>query len=206
MKIAKLSSLIIPILMFSIASGKKTNNDVWQPYNFKGTEHFKYSVKATEGDSTEEGFYILDLKPAEKNEIKVHIKAQLGKSSFESTVNSDKDNIYSGLAPQLMFNPAVAPMFYTLFAPWWGMYFMGHNWEVGSGWSSTDEEGKKVSFKIESECEHAGLKGKKGVWRENDKIKGEFCIATDVALPLSLVINDEEGKSYKLVLEEYKEK
>ena len=207
MRLRRFSVLLI--FIFSIIGttlGEKSNEEMWQPYNFKGTEHFKYSVKINEGDSVVTGFYVLDLKPAGENQLSVHVKAKLGKSSFESTVTSDKDNIYAGLAPQLMFNPVAAPMFLTIFAPWWGMYFMGHSWKVGSGWSFNDEEGKKVSFKIESKCEHAGVKGKKGVWRENDKIKAEFCVATEVALPLSLILNDEDGKSYEINLEEYREK
>ncbi len=202
----KIFGLLVATFMFSTLMAKAPKDNIWKPYNFKGTEHFKYSAKIEEGDSTLTGTYILDLKPEGEGKIGVHIKAKLGKSSFESTVTVNKDNIFAGLAPQLMFNPAASPLFLTIFAPWWGVYFMGHSWKVGSGWSTTNEEGKTVSFKIESECEHAGVKGARGIWRENGKIKADFCIATEVPLPLALTLVEDDGKSYQLVLEEYREK
>lgn len=206
MRKTRLVTLMLLLSLFGMTSALKGGKEeFWQPYKFKGTEHFKYSVKITEDGEVKEGFYVLDLKKEGEDQFKVHIKAKLGKSSFESTITADKENIYGNLIPQLMFNPAAAPMMLTLFAPWWGVYFVGHDWKVGSGWSFTDEEGKSVSFKIEAECHYAGQKGKKGVWKENDKVKAEFCIATKVALPLALLFNDEEGQSYEVVLEEYEE-
>jgi len=179
--------------------------EMWTPYDFKGTEHFKFDVKITEGEEVKEGFYILDFSKAEGEKVKMHVKAKLNGDEFESTVTGEKENIYSSMMGQMMFNPAAAPLFVTLFAPWWSIYFVGHKWEVGSGWSMTEEGGKKVSFKIESECEHAGVKGKRGVWREDEKVRAEFCISTEVALPLQVIFNEEEDMSYELTLVEYSE-
>ena len=194
------------IFSFLITVGISMSQEMWTPYEFKGTEHFKFEVKIKEGERVQEGFYILDFSKADGDKIKMHVKAKLDGNEFESTVTGEKNNVYSSIMGQMMFNPAAAPMFITLFAPWWSIYFVGHKWEVGSGWSMTEESGKKISFKIQSECEHAGVKGKTGVWRENDNVRAEFCISTGVALPLQVIYNDvEENKSYELTLVEYSE-
>jgi hypothetical protein len=198
---------VLLILSFVVLLSGSLNGEekTWQPYQFKGSEHFKYSIEVNESGEVKKGFYQLVLKASGEEEVTLHLKAKLGKNSFESTVTAERENLYSSLMPQMMFNPATAPLIATLFAPWWGMYFIGHSWKVGSGWSYTDEEGKTVSFKIESECKYAGKKGKRVIWREDDVVKAEICVSEDVALPLSVYLKSDEDSYYKLVLEEYKE-
>lgn len=193
------------IIVFIAFLGLLNSAETWVPFNFKGTEHFKYEAKLMEDGKTITGFYVLDIEKLEGDKVKIHIKAKLGDNELETSFSGDKSNIYGSLMGQMMFNPALAPLLATLFAPYWGLYFMGQNWDVGSYWSFKTEEGKKITFKIESECEHAGIKGKKGVWQEEGKTRAEFCISTKVALPLRVYFKEEGGNTYEITLQEYRD-
>jgi hypothetical protein len=194
--------IIIAMLFLMGLTTLSFSKDMWTPYNFKGSERFKFDVEITEAGAIQKGYYVLELSRGEGDKIKMHVKAKLEDNEFDSSVTGTRETIYQSMMSQMMFNPAAAPMFITLFAPWWSMYFTGHDWEVGSQWNMT-QEGEKVSFKVESECSHAGKKGKKGVWKEGDKVRAEFCISTDVALPLHIRFSEEDDKHYELTLKEY---
>jgi hypothetical protein len=91
----------------------------------------------------------------------------------------------------------------TLFTQAMPMMFLGMTeLEVGSGWSRT-EEGKKISFQVESKETIAGVEGYRCVFREDDQIKILQVIAPDVALPLQTEMVDDDGKRYISKLVEY---
>ncbi len=204
------TTLVISLL-FGAFSGllseekKSGGKKEWAPYTFKGTEEFHYKLSLKDSEGTREGSYIIKISPAEKDQFTLTIKGNLGENKFESTFTSDKESIYPTLMAQMMFNPAGAPLLVTLFAPWWGMYFVGKSWKVGNGWSFTDEDGKEVSFKVEDTCEYAGQKGYKTVMREDKEERFVACISPDIALPLYIRVHEEEGNLYTLELTEYKE-
>ena len=176
--------------------------NLWEPYAFKGTEHFKYEITFQEGEEKTAGYYLLDLKKGKEGEITMHVKGAWEEKTFESTVTVSGDEFYGALMGQMMMNPAASPLLVTLFTPWWSMYFVGRDWKVGSGWSFQEDD-ESFSFKVEEECEHAGIKGLKGVMRKNKEIIVETCVSPKVALPLAATFQGDE--SYSLVLTEYKE-
>ncbi|MCH7761595.1 hypothetical protein IIA15_09405 [candidate division TA06 bacterium] len=184
------------------AKDPSSPENLWEPYAFKGTEHFKYEITFQVDDEKKEGVYILDLKKGKGEEMTIHIKGEWEKNTFESTVTVSEDEFYGALMGQMMMNPAAAPLLVTLFTPWWSMYFVGRDWKVGSGWSFSEGE-KSISFKVEEECEHAGVKGLKGVMRQNGEIMVETCVSPQVALPLAAHFRGDEA--YSLVLTEYEE-
>ena len=194
----------IPFQALPCASGEGTE---WNLYDFKGTEHFKFDVKIDEEEEEiKEGYFTLDLEP-EGEETKLKFKVDLDGNTYESTVTvDDKEEIMGSLMGQMMFNPTASSLSFTLFAPWMTMFFMGAGFEQGTNWSFTDDEGTKVSFSVEDDCEHAGIVGTRAIMKENDEVRSEICISKDVALPLKIYFADEdEGGIFEITLTEYEE-
>ena len=86
----------------------------------------------------------------------------------------------------------LGPVGMTLFSPMWGFLFMGHQWEMGSFWSTT-QNGETSSFMVESTCQYAGVNGLRGVLRQNEKVVIDMCVSPNVALPLAVTMNDSDG-------------
>jgi hypothetical protein len=192
-------------LPFQALPGASEDTEEWNLYDFIGTEHFKYDVALTEEGETQEGFFTLDLEPkGEKTKLKFVV--ELGDDTFESSVTvDDEDDLMGSLMGQMMFNPAAAPLTFTLFAPWMAMFPMFAQWELGSSWSFNDGE-TSTSYSVEEECEHAGITGLKAVWKENDEVRSEICVSTDHPLPLMIFFKDEEeATTYHITLVEYEE-
>ena len=60
----------------------------WAPYQFRGSEHFRYDVRQQNGGDTETGFYQLDFQPAGTNRVRMQVNWQLGDQSQSSTVTT----------------------------------------------------------------------------------------------------------------------
>ena len=182
----------------------------WKPYAFKGTEHFKYTITQTAGEEAQTGEYVIDLsKEGEKYRIRFQGKFAGNEGSFSTTVSSPEE-IGATLMAQMFFNPWIAPLTVTLFSPGflaipYGGLMMG-NWEIGSRWKHTDEEGNVVTVEIPSACEYAGKSGRKLVVKENGEVIYETCVAPGVALPLYVKFRDKnKGDLYEAKLVEYSE-
>jgi hypothetical protein len=180
---------------------KETVNP-WTPYAFTGSDHFKFNISLTKGEEKSEGMYILDLKKGKEDDMTMHIKGEWDKNTFESTVTVSEDDLFSALIGHMIMNPAAAPLLVTLFTPYWSTYLAGRDWKIGSGWEVTSE-GESASFKVVEECKHAGIKGLRGVLKQNEETLIETCVSPDVALPLA--INFKGDESYSLELIEYTE-
>jgi hypothetical protein len=89
----------------------------------------------------------------------------------------------------LMMQPSAAPVVSTLLAPWWGIFFVGHSWELGAGWSFRSDLGSS-SFEIVELREYAGVQGYLGRWVEDGSLKAEVCVAPGV--PLALYVRMEK--------------
>lgn len=168
----------------------------WTAYGFKGTEHFKYDVSQTEERQTKTGSYTLDARPAAGGRFRLTVDGRLGEDSYGSSVTLGPNE-----GVPMMQLAALGPVGITLFSPMWGFLFMGHEWEVGSYWTST-QGGQSNSFKVESTCQYAGVSGLRGVLRQNQKVILDMCVSPNVALPLAVTMNDEDGStstSMKLV-------
>jgi hypothetical protein len=194
-------------LPFQALPGASDEEEEWNLYEFNGTEFFKYDVNITdEEEGTQAGQFTLDLEPSEDGQITLAFSGELNGNTFESTSTvNNADEIMGTLMSQMMFNPAAAPLSFTLFAPWMTMFFMGAGFESGSSWSFTDEEGTQVSFNVGGECEHAGITGTQATMMENEEIRSEICISPDVALPLKIFFADDADDTYEITLTEYTE-
>jgi curli biogenesis system outer membrane secretion channel CsgG len=184
---AAASSGPLPALYSAPITGPFT----WGMYTFKGTEHFRYDVSQTEGGETKTGYYTFDAQPAGggPGRYRLTVDGRLGSDTYGSSVT---------LAPNegipMMQLASLGPAVIALFNPMWGFLFMGHQWEVGSYWTTT-QNGKTSSFKVESTCQNAGVNGLRGVLRENQQVIIDMCVSPNVGLPLAVTMNDEEGHS-----------
>ncbi|MCH8938609.1 MAG: hypothetical protein IH966_04220, partial [Gemmatimonadetes bacterium] len=83
----------------------------------------------------------------------------------------------------------MAPVMAALYTPVWGM-FMGRNWELGSRWSmGSGDQG--MSFEVTEVCEYAGVQGLLAVINAAGN-RIESCVATDVALPLAMYMDQDQ--------------
>jgi hypothetical protein len=192
---------------FQALPGDTGEEEEWNLYDFNGTEFFQYDVTIVdEEEGTQEGFFTLDLETSEEGQITLEFGGELGGNTFQSTVTvDDADEIMGTLMSQMMFNPAAAPLSFTLFAPWMTMFFMGTGFQSGSSWSYTDDDGAQVSFSVGEECEYAGITGTQATMMENDEIVSEICVSQDVALPLMIYFSDDGEDTYEITLTEYTE-
>jgi len=171
---------------------------VWGLYQFKGTEHFKYDAVMVDDDEKQQGWYTLDAKPGSGGNYQLSVAGQMGTDSFRSTTS-----VAPGQGIPLMQVAAMGPGAIILFSPVY-MMFGGQQWQVGNEWSF-NQEGETASFKVESECSHAGVTGLRGVWRKNNVVMMDMCVSPNVALPLAVTMNDDDGKtSQQMALVEFR--
>jgi curli biogenesis system outer membrane secretion channel CsgG len=170
----------------------------WGLYQFKGTEHFKYDAVMTENDKKEQGWYTLDARPGAGGNYQLSVAGQMGNDSFRSTTA-----VTPGQGIPLMQVVAMGPAAIVLFSPVY-MMFGGQQWQVGNEWSF-NREGENASFKVESECSYAGVSGLRGVWRKDNAVMMDMCVSPNVALPLAVTMNDDNGKtSHQMTLVEFR--
>lgn len=175
----------------ALYSAPITGPFTWGMYTFKGTEHFRYDVSQTEGGETKTGYYTFDAQPAGggPGRYRLTVDGRLGSDTYGSSLT---------LAPNegipMMQLASLGPAVIALFNPMWGFLFMGHQWEVGSYWTTT-QNGKTSSFKVESTCQNAGVNGLRGVLRENQQVIIDMCVSPNVGLPLAVTMNDEDGRN-----------
>ena len=172
----------------------------YTPYQFRGTEHFKYDVKQMDGKKTETGFYTLDVQPAGNGQFRLKVDGRLGDDAYSSTVTAPSAG--GGMVNPMAFM-ALGPIGMTLFSPGFGMMFMGQQLSIGDGWSSSNG-GKSMSVKVESECKHGGVNGLMTVVRENNKQLQSSCLSPNVALPLQVVTNQDDGDGITMTLVEFR--
>lgn len=170
----------------------------WGLYQFKGTEHFKYDAVMSDGDTKEQGWYTLDARPGAGGNYQLSVAGQMGDDSFRSTTT-----VAPGQGIPFMQIAAMGPGAIVLFSPVY-MMFGGQQWQVGNEWSF-NQEGESASFKVESECSHAGVSGLRGVWRQDNVVRLDMCVSPNVALPLAVTMNDDDGKaSHQMTLVEFR--
>ena len=173
----------------ALYSAPITGPFTWGMYTFKGTEHFKYNVQQTEKGQNKSGSYTFDARSAGSGRYRLTVNGNLGGDSYASSVTIGPNE---GIP--VMQLAALGPVGLALFNPMWGFLFLGHQWEVGSFWQTT-QGGETTSFKVESTCQHAGVNGLRGLWRKNQTVLVDMCVSPNVGLPLALTFNDEDGSS-----------
>jgi curli biogenesis system outer membrane secretion channel CsgG len=175
----------------------------WTPYQFKGTEHFKYDVKQTQGQQVKTGYYTLDIQPAAGGTYRMKVDGKLGDNAYSSTVTAPQAG--AGMSNPMAMGQlmALGPVGMALFSPAMGMMFMGQQLSLGDGWTSSNG-GKTVSVKAESQCQHAGVNGLLTVVRENNQPRQTSCLSPNVALPLEVVMNGSGQSGVQMTLVEFR--
>lgn len=162
---------------------------MWVPYNFQGTEHFKYTVSMVEDNVPKPGLYTLDATKNGGN-VQVNVVWSLGTDHGSGTVV-----VVPG---QMMISPmqlmSLGPAGALLFNPMLTMWFGGQQWVEGSGWSTT-HDGETIEFKVEGSCAKAGVQGAHGVMRKNGVVVMDMCVSPNVGLPLSETFNQDNGSA-----------
>jgi hypothetical protein len=172
----------------------------WAPYQFNGTEHFRYDVTQTEDGSTETGFYQLDLEPAGTGQVRMQVSGQLGDDSYSSTVTTG-----TGTQGMMMGYPqfmTMGPVGLMLFNPMAWMTIQGRQLTLGDGWSAT-QDGETMEARVESQCQAAGQAGMLLVFRENGVVRTQSCLSPNVALPITTSMHDDD-MTIELTLVEYR--
>jgi hypothetical protein len=180
----------------------------WTPYQFKGTEHFRYDVKKVDGRDVETGYYVLDIQPAGGGRYRMKVDGKLGDESYSSTVTAPEAGGGGGMGGmggmmgmgQLM---ALGPVGAVLLNPMFSMMFMGHELTLGDGWSSSSG-GRSTSMKVEAKCQNAGVSGLSAVMRENQEVKMENCLSPNVALPLGVTLHEGKNEYTEMKLVEFR--
>ena len=170
----------------------------WGMYAFKGTEHFRYNVQQRERSENKTGSYTFDAKPAGNGRTRLSVAGNMGSDSYSSTVTIGPNE---GIPMMQLIG--LGPVGLALFNPVWMLLLGGHDWELGSGWQMT-QSGESSSFKVEEKCAEAGVNGLKGVWRQNQKVAMDMCVSPNVALPLALTFNNDDGSMTAMQLVEFR--
>ena len=162
---------------------------MWVPYNFQGTEHFKYTVSMVENRVPTPGIYTLDASKNGGN-VQVNVVWSLGADHGSGTL------IFAPGQPMIspMQLMSLGPAGVLLFNPALGFMFAGQQWVPGSGWSQT-HNGETVDFKVEGNCSGAGVQGSHGVVRKNGVVVWDMCVAPNVGLPLAETFNNDNGSA-----------
>ncbi len=184
----------LPALYSQPISGPFT----WGMYSFKGTEHFRYNVQQRDRSENKTGSYTFDAKPAGNGRTRLSIAGNMGSDSYSSTVTIGPNE---GIPMMQLIG--LGPVGLALFNPVWMLLLGGHEWELGSGWQST-QNGESSSFKVEEKCAQAGVNGLKGVWRQNQKVAMDMCVSPNVGLPLALTFNNDDGSMTAMQLAEFR--
>ncbi len=184
----------LPALYSQPISGPFT----WGMYSFKGTEHFRYNVQQREGNDNKVGSYTFDARPSGNGRTRLSVAGNMGSDSYSSTVTIGPNE---GIPMMQLIG--LGPVGLALFNPVWMLLLGGHEWELGSGWQST-QNGESSSFRVEEKCAQAGVNGLKGVWRQNQKVAMDMCVSPNVGLPLALTFNNDDGSMTAMQLVEFR--
>lgn len=193
--------LAFPVLLVG-ATASASGQENWEPYDFRHTKYMEFAVSSTSAGANQSGTTIMEFTPQGGEQVQLRFAASLGDMSSEFTTTAPETDVFGQALAQIMMSPAGELLMATLLAPTWGMYFMGQDLSVGSGWSFS-ELGKSQSMKVEAACRYAGQEGVEIVWRESDAVRSRICVDKSVPLPLSMTLVTEEGQNYQLELKKY---
>lgn len=196
---------ILPMALLVASWAGAEEGSTWEPYQFKGTEHFKYTlVQVDEKGNKTEGHYILDInRDGDKYTLKV--EGKFGDNEGSTTVKvKDQNELRGTLMMQMVFNPWLGPFYATLFAYQLPLVALGTG-SLEPGSKTVQKQGDKVyEYSVET-CSFKGKEGRRFVAKEDGKTLFEVCTIPDIAMPVYVQSNGEEGESYEAKLVEYKE-
>ncbi len=186
-------SLSAAVLFTATAAAQNT----WQPYQFNGTEKFGYDIAFTQGGEVNEGRLVLDF---EKQDGRTWLTIDGAVGDMSCSGRSPLDNAQAVQQALMMQCFTMAPILAAVYTPVWSM-FMGRSWELGSRWSmGSGDQG--VSFEVTDTCAYAGVDGLLAVIVTQGN-RMESCVATDVALPLAMSM-EQDNFSISIELTEFR--
>jgi len=177
----------LPVLVLSLAVSRPVSaQNAWRQYEFNGTERFDYEVEFTQKGVLQEGHLTLEFTEQD-GRTWVMVDAAVGDMSCSGrSPYSTIRNVQQAIMMQCF---TMAPIMAALYTPMWGM-FVGRTWELGSRRSmGSGDQG--MSFEVTEVCEYAGVAGLLAVVKAAGN-RIESCVATDVALPLAMYMDQEQ--------------
>ncbi len=190
-------SAVLSLCATAVFSASALAQNTWQPYQFNGTEKFAYDITYTQAGQLKEGQLTLDFAQ-EDGRTWLTIDGAVGDMSCSG--RSPMDNAQAAQQALMMQCFTMAPILAAVYTPVWGM-FMGRSWELGSQWSmGSGDQG--VSFEVTDTCAYAGVEGLLAVIVTQGN-RMESCVATDVALPLAMSM-EQNDFSISIALTEFR--
>ncbi len=177
----------LPVLVLSLAVSRPVSaQNAWRQYEFNGTERFDYEVEFTQKGVLQEGHLTLEFTEQD-GRTWVMVDAAVGDMSCSGrSPYSTIQNVQQAIMMQCF---TMAPIMAALYTPMWGM-FVGRTWELGSRRiMGSGDQG--MSFEVTEVCEYAGVAGLLAVVKAAGN-RIESCVATDVALPLAMYMDQEQ--------------
>jgi len=176
------------LVLFLSVSRPIAAQNTWRPYEFNGTERFNYEVELTEKGVLREGHFTLEFSEV-AGRTWVMVDAAVGDLSCSGrSPYSTSQNAQQAIMMQCL---TMVPIMAVLYTPAWRI-FMGRTWELGSRWSMGSGD-QSTSFEVTGVCEYAGVEGLLAVIKAaGDRV--ESCVATDVALPLAMSMDQEQSQ------------
>lgn len=172
----------------------------WRLYDFSETRLVEYEVIVTSQTETREGECVLEFERVGDNLV-LAFDGELGGSRAEFVVEAPPDGLYQRVLVKFMMTAPSAPLAASIFAPFWQMFFEGHDLSVGSEWTFPGDDA--IAFHVDSTCSTLGRDGRQVVWRESGEIRAKACVDPEVPLPLSITYTSAEGVSYDLRMTRY---
>lgn len=191
--------LAIVIGVTALAGTTPVSAQVWQMFQFTGTESFQYSITRTAAAGTEQGSLALEMTTQEGQSM-ASVEATLGEGSCSVTVPVANQQ---ATMPQLMMQcMVIAPVAMTMFAPAWGM-LLGQQWVVGTS-MNVNTGGNAMSFEITETCAYAGERGVLGHIRMTG-LDIDACVDPKLPLPLAIRMNNTmDGEIIEAILTRYR--
>ena len=178
--------VVCSLFVLAMFAGSVVAQNTWQPYQFTGTEKFGYDISYTQGGELQEGQLTLDFAQ-EDGQTWLSIDGAVGDMSCSG--RSPMDNAQAAQQALMMQCFTMAPILAAVYTPVWAM-FMGRSWELGSQWSMGSGD-QSMSFEVTETCAYAGVDGLLAVIVAQGN-RMESCVATDVALPLAMSMEQDD--------------
>ncbi|GAB4111997.1 MAG: hypothetical protein Kow00103_00160 [Candidatus Caldatribacteriota bacterium] len=193
-KVGKKFIMVLLVSLFLLGIGQVAGAKKWEPYQFRGDEHFEYRILLEEDGEEYEIIYILDIKKSEKDE-----------DIFEVTYTTRGILTRDELGPETAFGL-------------WGVYGISLNMLVINPayaffFSQMDlAEGEKMNFfgagtvKITGKENIAGREGfvcQLFSAEEENKMVAEWVIDPELALPLRSKIFEDDALQGQIELIKY---
>jgi len=167
-------------------------------WNFTRPGTYTYDIYE---ESQGKGTLVWDVQKVDGDQVTVHVKYDLGDTSYESTVSGDEQTVQG----QLMMTPAGGFLLATMFSPSMA-YYQDHKLAVGNSWSFSSDAGS-LSFAVTGKDTYGGIECYASEMRVNGTVVNEGCFSPDHGLAPYVAYYDDQGDpQFTLTLKSYQPK